>query len=268
VTPMYMVRSSRSRDDEGPPSTPRVATVPPRPAGRSGVRLVGVRDANVPPPLPRAARSVPPPLPRASARLSGAQFSSARRSQPPPRKRRAEFPREAVARRSAPAISNDVWRDSLHPAETAPVSTRLEPREAGWRASFERWLRDALHWLAERAPWQRCAIGATLGTMIGLGAASSFTQLFHFGRAESGVAVPAPHAVDLTGARASAPVLAPEPAAALAEQTVAGQSAAELDIAEHVLQTPARETKRAARAVKHVRRHSHSHHASPRPPRS
>jgi len=315
ATPIDMVGSSRNMDDEGSPlSTAGVATLPPRLAGHSGFQRVGARAASVPPPLPRAASvppplprlaSMPPPLPRASARPSSALLSGVRRSQPPPRKRRAESHREpappralaagpASARSNGPptgartavpsrargpsssasqalhdskfgascfnldpsmsalAVCNDV---SPAPPCTPPplsLSTRLEQRAADWFPTFERWLIRALDELAERAPWQRYAICAALGALIGLGAVVGLAGVFRWARAEVAAAPPSPHAVERVVARA---VVAAPSAAAVAEQPAPRQA-----LPDPVIENPAPEVKLAPRAVKHRQKRSHSQH--------
>jgi len=170
------------KDDERSAPVPRVTEVP-RPVRHSGFQLVGTRSTSVPPPLPRTT-SVPPPLPRA-ARPSVAMFLAVRRSQPPPRKRRAESMRptlqlldleQLAANDFAPeprleklAVSNDALRESLR-SLPAPASdgSRITSWVAAWFPSVEGWQSDALDWSTERAIWQRCAIGALLGMILGL----------------------------------------------------------------------------------------------------
>jgi len=160
---------------------------------------------------------------------------------------------------SALAVSNDVLRASLRPPPPASLVSRLERRAAESFPRCERWLIHALYGLAERAPWQRGAIGAALGALIGLGAVLGVAGVYRWQRAEVATAALSPHAVEHASARA----VALAPAAAEAEQTVAG-----LAVAEQVIETPAFETKPAIRAVKQARKRSHSQHRAVRAYRS
>jgi hypothetical protein len=163
---------------------------------------------------------------------------------------------------SALAVSNDVLRASLRPPPPASLGTRLEQRAADWFPSFERWLIHALYGLAERAPWQRGAIGAALGALIGLGTVLGVAGVYRWQRAEVATAALNPHAVERAGVRSVAPT-PPVPAAAVAEQTAPG-----LAVAERVIETPAFEAQPAIQAVKHTRKRSHSQRSAVRAYRS
>jgi len=157
---------------------------------------------------------------------------------------------------SALAVSNDVLRASLRPP---PPGSWLEQHAGDWLPSLERRLVHALYWLAERAPWQRGAIGVALGAMLALGAVLGVAGVYRWQRAEVATAAPIPHAVERAGAGA----VAPAPAAAVTEQT-----APELAVAEQVIETPAVETTPALRAVKHARKRSRSQRGAVRAYRS
>jgi len=159
---------------------------------------------------------------------------------------------------SALAVSNDVLRASLRPP---PPGTWLEQHAGDWFTSFERRRIHALYWLAERAPWQRGAIGVALGAMLALGAVLGVAGVYRWQRAEVATAAPTPHAVE----RAVAGAVAPAPAPATA---AAAQIRAELAVAEPAIETPAFETKPAIRTVKHARKRSHSQRGAVRTYRS
>lgn len=214
ATPIDMAGTSHSRNDDGaPPSTARSGSLPPRPSperteGRSGFQLTAARSPCIPPPLPPSER-----------RSSAGKCSTARRSQPPPRKRRPEprpaanecDPRQFGARcsafepsLSALAVSNDVLRESM-PVQAPPtLSARLEQQLSVWFPTFERRLIDALYWFTRRAPWQRGVLSVGVGATMGL----SIVFL--------GAAVFGWHRPELPATAAQAAVLAPAPSRSLA----------------------------------------------------
>jgi hypothetical protein len=119
---------------------------------------------------------------------------------------------------SALAVSNDVLLASLRPPAPPSLGSWLEQRAVEWFPTFERWQIRALDCLAERALWQRCAISAALGALLGLGAVSGVAAAFLCERAEVAAAALMPHALE----RAVARVALPAPSA-VPRQTVPGQ---------------------------------------------
>jgi hypothetical protein len=159
---------------------------------------------------------------------------------------------------SALAVSNDVLRASLRPPAPPSFSAWLEQHAADWFPALERWELNALDWLAERAPWQRCAIGAALGALIGLGAVLGVAGALGWERPEVAAAALMPHAVERAVTRAVLPLntgAVSEPVSAVAEQTVAAQT-----VPEQVIEDPAPVSKPAIQAVKHRHKRSHSQH--------
>jgi hypothetical protein len=221
-------------------------------------------------------------------------FSTARRSQPPPRKRRgeslrprpqpvspprecdpAQFSARCVAfepKMSELAISNDVLRASLPVAAPPSLSMRLEQRLSTWFPTFERRLIDALYWFSERAPWQRGALSLAIGAGIGLSLVLVGAALFGWQRS----AAPAARAV--AAPVASGALLAPAPIAqpsapAVAPVAAATDSAApEAAAADSIVQPPAsKPARKHAKKRAHRQRRSASKNATwtfPHPRRS
>jgi hypothetical protein len=219
---------------------------------------------------------VPPPLPQAERRQRAATFSTARRSQPPPRKRRAESVRPRAEQRSAPrecdpaqfsarcvafepkmselAVCNDVLRASLPVAAPPSLSVRLEQRLSAWFPSFERALIHALYWFSERSAWQRGALSMAAGATIGLSLVLAGAGLLGGQRG-----TPAPTAV--AAGAASAPPIAPAPpttapsAPAAAPLPAVTASAAP----EPLAADPIGEQPESKPARKHAKKRAHRH---------
>jgi hypothetical protein len=210
--------------------------------GRSGFQLNATRNP-----------CIPPPLPPSESRPPAGKFSTARRSQPPPRKRRPESLRELSAWTTPPAsrastgrrqraehrpatnecdpeqfgarciafepkmselaVSNDVLRESM-PVQAHPtLSTRLERQLSAWFPTFERRLIDALYWFSDRTPWQRGALSVSVGAAIGLSIVFVGAGVFGWQRNELPAAARPAAALAVP---AVSPNIAPLPAATVA----------------------------------------------------